>query len=71
MTTELVPTTAMEHPFAGLLPAGIPETTDTGMTLYLVAEEGGAMAEDGDAWDYYSLWVTPARAEAAYAKIEL
>lgn len=46
-------------------------TTDSGQVLYLVANEGGALGEDGETWSHYSLWVTPARAEAEYKKLEL
>lgn len=46
-------------------------TTDTGQTLYLVAEEGGALGEDGDSWDHYSLHADLAAAKVAYNEIKL
>ncbi|MCO5190358.1 MAG: hypothetical protein M9918_19480 [Anaerolineae bacterium] len=41
-------------------------TTDTGLTLYRHRHEGGALGEDGEAWDWASIWETEAEARREY-----
>lgn len=45
--------------------------TDNGLALYLTVEAGGYLAEDGDAWEYRSLWADEQEARAYYRKIAL
>lgn len=45
--------------------------TDNGLTLYLTVQAGGYLAEDGDAWEYRSLWDDEQEARAHYRKIAL
>lgn len=46
-------------------------TTDTGLILYMVSEQGGYLGEDGETWDHYELHEDRATAEKDYQQIEL
>jgi len=46
-------------------------TLDTGDTVFMTAEEGGYLGEDGDAWEYYYLYEDRATAEKDYQQIKL
>jgi hypothetical protein len=45
--------------------------TDNGLILYLTVEAGGYLAEDGDAWEYRSLWDNEQEARTHYWEIAL
>lgn len=45
--------------------------TDNGLTLYLTVQMGGYLAEDGDGWEYRSLWDSEQDARAHYREIVL
>lgn len=45
--------------------------TYTGLVLYEVAQCGGALGEDGDAWEYYYLYENEFEARAEYRKMIL
>jgi hypothetical protein len=45
-------------------------TTDSGLELFLVTDEGAAMGEDGDAWKHCYLYTNLVDAEASYQEVK-